>query len=238
MDEEEPTSAADDGPGSPAGDATAAPGAATAIDRATASAAADGQGPPAGDGTGGPLDRSTLDEGLTSAGRGGRAAGAGIDSLPWDDDLPLALGDETDAAASSPVVHADSAEARADPDGADDLLDADTDTDADTDSDVFVDPYDDLDDLSQDPVGGRRNALPRRVETWRSRSATGAIATAIAMGLQQVFEPEKRRPAIVAEAPSDPYDDDDPVTVDYVPDDAEGTKVHVKPWLLQKGDPT
>ena len=95
----------------------------------------------------------------------------------------------------------------------------------------------DLGELSDDQVGGRRNALPRRVESWRSRSATGAIATAMAMGLQQVFEPERRRPAAVAEAPSDPYDDNDPVTVDYLPDDAEGTRVHVKPWLLQKDEP-
>jgi len=96
---------------------------------------------------------------------------------------------------------------------------------------------DDLGELTDDDIGGRRNALPRRVESWRTRSATGAIATALAMGLQQVFEPEKRRPAAVAEAPSDPYSEDDPVTVDYVPDDAEATSVHVKPWLLQKDDP-
>ena len=96
----------------------------------------------------------------------------------------------------------------------------------------------DLGELSDDDIGGRRNALPRRVESWRTRSAGGAIATALAMGLQQVFEPEKRRPAAVAEAPSDPYSDDDPITVDYSPDDAEGTTVHVKPWLLQKDEPT
>ena len=91
-------------------------------------------------------------------------------------------------------------------------------------------------DADDEPVGGRRNALPRRVESWRSRSATGAIATAMALGLQQVFEPERRRPAAMAEAPSDPYSEDDPITVDYVPDDAESTTVHVKPWLLQKGE--
>ena len=109
--------------------------------------------------------------------------------------------------------------------------------DGDVAGDVAGDEEADLGELSDDQVGGRRNALPRRVESWRSRSATGAIATAMAMGLQQVFEPEKRRPAAVAEAPSDPYDDSDPVTVDYLPDDAEGTRVHVKPWLLQKEDP-
>jgi len=99
------------------------------------------------------------------------------------------------------------------------------------------DPDGDLGALSDDDIAGRHNALPRRVESWRSRSATGAIATAMAMGLQQVFEPERRRPAAVAEAPSDPYDDNDPVTVDYLPDDAEGTRVHVKPWLLERQDP-
>lgn len=101
-----------------------------------------------------------------------------------------------------------------------------------------ADDGEDLGVLSADQLAGRRNALPRRVESWRTRSATGAIATALAMGLQQVFEPEKRRPAIVAEAPSDPYSENDPVTVEYVPDDAEATVVHVKPWLLAGDDPT
>ena len=100
-----------------------------------------------------------------------------------------------------------------------------------------TDDGDDLGVLSDDQLAGRRNALPRRVESWRTRSATGAIATALAMGLQQVFEPEKRRPAIMAEAPSDPYSENDPVTVEYVPDDAEATIVHVRPWLLDGEDP-
>ncbi len=171
------------------------------------------------------------------------AAVAEVDivALPWDDDLPLALGEDTEVTEVTEVTEADEGDAgasRAAGSGAD-LEDGgrahegqvDAATDLDTDADA-----DDLGELSDDELGGRRNALPRRVESWRTRSATGAIATALAMGLQQVFEPEKRRPAAVAEAPSDPYSDDDPVTVDYAPDDAEGTTVHVKPWLLQKGD--
>ena len=138
-----------------------------------------------------------------AAGEGERGPAADIAALPWDDDLPVALGED------------DAVEVGAHGSGGDD----------------------EFDEGAYDDIGGRRNALPRRVESWRSRSATGAIATAVALGLQQVFEPEKRRPAAVAEAPSDPYSDDDPVTVDYLPDDAEGTTVHVKPWLLQKGDP-
>ena len=140
-----------------------------------------------------------------AAGEDERGPAVDIAALPWDDDLPLALGEDDDLEGGGPTS------------GDDDELDAG--------------------DYEYDDVGGRRNALPRRVESWRARSATGAIATAVALGLQQVFEPEKRRPAAVAEAPSDPYSDDDPVTVDYLPDDAEGTTVHVKPWLLQKGDP-
>jgi hypothetical protein len=134
----------------------------------------------------------------------------------WDDDLPVALGDDA-WLADEPQDAGRDEEGRAD-DGEDDGAD--------------------LGELDDDHIGGRRNALPRRVESWRSRSATGAIATALAMGLQQVFEPEKRRPAAVAEAPSNPYGDDDPITVDYVPDDAESTTVHVKPWLLDKGEPS
>ena len=147
------------------------------------------------------------------------ADAGGNQAAEWDDDLPVALGEEavTD-------VEAVAGDASPDLDDFDDRHDRDED-------DGFGYPS-----AEDDPIGGRRNALPRRVESWRSRSATGAIATALAMGLQQVFEPEKRRPAAVAEAPSDPYSDVDPVTVDYVPDDAESTTVHVKPWLLQKGE--
>ncbi len=177
--------------------------------------------PPASGAVGDGASRSRLDD--------ARAPTADPPVLAWDDDLPLALGEETEVVDSRHVDQpaAAAATAAADEDEvetpADDGLD--------------LDEGDDLGDLSDDHVGGRRNALPPRVESWRTRSATGAIATALAMGLQQVFEPEKRRPAAVAEAPSDPYSDDDPVTVDYLPDDAEGTTVHVKPWLLQKGDP-
>ena len=169
-----------------------------------------------------------------------------IVGLAWDDELPVALGEEVgdevpdsgpggeDGEPGTPAADA----ARGDHAGeaGEGRLDG-APASAGPGEDVGEDSGEDMGELYDDHVGGRRNALPRRVESWRSRSATGAIATAIAMGLQQVFEPERRRPAAVAEAPSDPYDDDDPITVDYLPDDAEGTTVHVKPWLLQKGEP-
>ena len=159
-------------------------------------------------------------------------AEAAIVELPWDDDLPVALGEDDDKAVTGTGDRL--SDLASDESGT--STGKDTSDDA---PDTRGDAADDLGELADDDrIAGRRNALPRRVESWRTRSASGAIATAIAMGLQQVFEPERRRPAAVAEAPSDPYADDDPVTVDYVPDDAEATRVHVKPWLLQKGDPT
>lgn len=165
-----------------------------------------------------------------------------IVGLPWDDEFPVALGEDVAVAEAGPSGGL-AGEASPQADDTEELLAEAGSTDDSRpggelgDHDAEHDAGDDMGELSRDHVAGRRNALPRRVESWRSRSATGAIATAIAMGLQQVFEPERRRPAAVAEAPSDPYDDDDPITVDYVPDDAEGTTVHVKPWLLQKGEP-
>jgi hypothetical protein len=152
-----------------------------------------------------------------------------IIDLPWDDDLPVALGEETDLSSEGQADGDTEASPAADADGV-----SHEGADPDGGGDEFDYPAEDEVDDGQ---GGRR-ARPRRVDTWRTRTATGAIASAIAMGLQQVFEPEQRRPAAVAEAPSDPYDEDDPITVDYVPDDAGATTVHVKPWLLQKDDHT
>ena len=169
---------------------------------------------------------------------------AAVPALAWDDDLPSALGEETDVVGPRPHDGKPSADAAMGEAAAGDV-DGDglaggrgsAVHDDGVGSEIGDEDGADLGELSDDQVGGRRNALPRRVESWRTRSATGAIATALAMGLQQVFEPEKRRPAAVAEAPSDPYSEDDPITVDYIPDDAGGTTVHVKPWLLQKEDP-
>lgn len=79
----------------------------------------------------------------------------------------------------------------------------------------------------------RRSSLPPSVEKWRQRSGSGQILTAVALGLQKVFELERdNRPAIVQEAPGDPYSDDDPVVVDFEPEDVDNTTVKVRPWLL------
>ncbi len=170
----------------------------------------------------------------SAAGHGPSPAGE-IAALPWDDDLPLALGEETALAAPAPGETQGGPADDENHEGPGEPQSGHEGHDGDAHGEAF--DYGDDGDLSYDDLHGRRSAPATRRESWRTRSATGAIATALAMGLQQVFEPEKKRPAAVAEAPSDPYSDDDPITVDYLPDDAGGTKVHVKPWLLQKEDP-
>ncbi len=73
------------------------------------------------------------------------------------------------------------------------------------------------------------------VERIRQRSAVGAMGMAMGLAFDQVFgRDHKKEPAIVLEAAGDPYDDDDPVVVDYVNEDAQATTVSVRPWLLPK----
>jgi hypothetical protein len=80
---------------------------------------------------------------------------------------------------------------------------------------------------------GRRNALPPWLESWRRRSATGAVLTGIAFGLRDALEPEQENPAIVVPVPGDPpgpqllelhLDDDRP----------EEAWAVVRPWLVTK----
>ena len=53
----------------------------------------------------------------------------------------------------------------------------------------------------------RETGLPDRIEKWRRNSATGAVLTAFAFGLQQAFEPERKEPAIVMQTSGDPPKD-------------------------------
>ncbi len=59
----------------------------------------------------------------------------------------------------------------------------------------------------------------RRFEGWRRRSAVGAIATGVALGLKEIFQPGNIEPVITAEAPGDPPDADDRLRVILDPDD-------------------
>ncbi len=70
-------------------------------------------------------------------------------------------------------------------------------------------------------------------ERWRRRSATGAIFTAVAVGLQEALEPEREEPAIVQPAPGDDFGATD-LYLD--PDSPEATWVIVRPWLLNTAE--
>jgi hypothetical protein len=71
----------------------------------------------------------------------------------------------------------------------------------------------------------------RRFDAWRRRSAVGGMATGIALGLQEVFYPNKNEPVISAEAPGEPPDADDRLRVILDPDDPTKSVV-----LLPKAD--
>jgi hypothetical protein len=60
---------------------------------------------------------------------------------------------------------------------------------------------------------------PRRFDAWRRRSAIGAIATGVALGLKEIFQPTNIEPVITAPAPGDPPDADERLRVILDPDD-------------------
>lgn len=111
------------------------------------------------------------------------------------------------------------------------------------------DPFDDLDDDEVEPFGtpadgvedhpvpgedtaGEGGGSPTtKMETWRRRSASGAILTGIALGLQQVFEPKHDEPAIVIETSGDPPDDL-PVEADFEFRRPRQSVVSIRPWLI------
>ncbi|MDQ6839019.1 MAG: hypothetical protein M3137_11985 [Actinomycetota bacterium] len=82
-------------------------------------------------------------------------------------------------------------------------------------------------------TGDVHTALPSGVDSWRKRSATGAILTGFALGLQQVFEPERREPAIVQETSGEPPTDL-PVEAELEGIVGRRSVVRIRPWLLDQ----
>jgi hypothetical protein len=77
-------------------------------------------------------------------------------------------------------------------------------------------PDDPPEAFTEDP----QEATPlRRFESWRRRSAIGAITTGVALGLKEIFQPGNIEPVITAEAPGDPPDAADRLRVILDPDD-------------------
>jgi hypothetical protein len=70
------------------------------------------------------------------------------------------------------------------------------------------------------------------VHEWRKRTATGMVASAIAIGLREALEePRDEEPPIVIDADGDPVDDD-PLEVNLFPGHPELSWVVVRPWLF------
>jgi len=74
-----------------------------------------------------------------------------------------------------------------------------------------------------------------RVESWRRRSAVGALLTGIALGLGEVLEAERKEPAIIQETSGVPPRDL-PVEADLGEASPKRSVVHVRPWLLADPD--
>jgi hypothetical protein len=81
----------------------------------------------------------------------------------------------------------------------------------------------------------RRNEAPAPRESWRKRTATGAVLTGFALGFREALGQEPPKAAIIMEAPGDPPTD--------LPVDAEVDQirpadnvVRIRPWLLNNGE--
>jgi len=80
-------------------------------------------------------------------------------------------------------------------------------------------------------------ALPPKLESWRRRSATGAILTGFALGLQQAFEKEHEQPSIIMQTSGDPPRDL-PVEAEFEHARPRQSVVSIRPWLLANAAPT
>jgi hypothetical protein len=98
-------------------------------------------------------------------------------------------------------------------------------------------PADDLEpemnsDIDAEVEQEYHTALPPKVEAWRKRSATGAILTGFALGLQEALETKRQEPAIVIQTSGDPPKDL-PVEADFEYGRPRQSVVSIRPWLLE-----
>jgi hypothetical protein len=80
----------------------------------------------------------------------------------------------------------------------------------------------------EEPVDGSEQTAadsrdPLRFNRWMKRSATGAVMTGIAVGLQQALELPKQEPAFVITASGEPDDPDKPIDLRFDPDSPADT---------------
>jgi len=69
---------------------------------------------------------------------------------------------------------------------------------------------------------------PLRFHQWMKRSATGAVLTGVALGLQHALDARREVPGFVVEAPGEPEDPDAPITLHFDPDDPTRTVAVVR----------
>ena len=84
-----------------------------------------------------------------------------------------------------------------------------------------------------EPIG-THTALPPKLEKWRKRSATGAILTGFALGLQEALE-NRQEPSIVVQTSGDPPQDL-PVEAELEYGRPRQSVVSIRPWLLPDGE--
>lgn len=90
-------------------------------------------------------------------------------------------------------------------------------------------------DRETEADAGGHTALPPRVEAWRKRSATGAILTGLALGLQEALEKEREDPAIIMQTSGAPPKDL-PVESDFEFRRPRHSVVNIRPWLVEPAD--
>ena len=78
---------------------------------------------------------------------------------------------------------------------------------------------------------------PLRFNRWMKRSASGAVLSGIALGLQQALERKREVPAFVMEAPGEPEDPDAPITLLFDPDDPTKTVAVIRTPRADPGRP-
>ncbi len=92
-------------------------------------------------------------------------------------------------------------------------------------------------DPEPDANGDIHTALPPRLESWRRRSAAGAILTGIGLGLKAALEPERDEPSIIVQTSGTPPSDL-PVEADLGGIFAADKVVKIRPWLLAGDAPS
>lgn len=91
-------------------------------------------------------------------------------------------------------------------------------------------------EVTVDNPGELHTALPPRMESWRRRSAAGAILTGIGLGLREALEPKRDEPSILVVASGD-LPSDLAVEAELAGFHPSVHVVRIRPWLLESGDP-